>query len=90
MKKIEKLIPLVKPFYNSVDPAHDWAHVERVTASVVKLSEGLNVNIEHVLAAAYCHDLVNVPKDHPDRQNASFLSAKKAESLLLACDFLHE
>lgn len=90
MKKIEHLIPLVKPFYTSVDPAHDWAHVERVVATSKKLCEGQKVNIDHVLAAAYCHDLVNVPKDHPDRKNASSLSAKKAEGLLVASGFSPE
>jgi len=87
MKKIEKLIPLVKPFYTSVDPAHDWAHVERVVSTSKKLAESENVDVEHVLAAAYCHDLVNVPKDHPERKQASNLSAKKAEGLLLASGF---
>jgi uncharacterized protein len=90
MNRIEKLIPLVKPFYDSIDPAHDWAHVERVASTVVKLSEGLEVKPEHVLAAAYCHDLVNVPKDHPDRKNASTLSAKRAKSLLAASGFGQE
>jgi uncharacterized protein len=90
MNKIEKLIPLVKPFYKSTDPAHDWAHVERVASNVLKLSEGQNVNTDHVMAAAYCHDIVNVPKDHPDRKNASSLSAKKAENLLLASGFSEE
>lgn len=90
MKRIEKLILLVKPFYDSIDPAHDWAHIERVAETVIKISEGMKVSIDHVRAAAYCHDLVNVPKNHPDRKNASILSANKAESLLLESGFSKE
>jgi uncharacterized protein len=64
MNEIEKLIPLVRPFYDSTDPSHDWAHIERIATSVKKLCRGENVNTDYVLAAAYCHDIVNVPKDH--------------------------
>lgn len=87
MKRIQQLITLVKPYYNSIDPAHDWAHVGRVAATAKKLAENQNVNIECVLAGVYCHDLINLPKDHPDRKNASTLAAKEAEPLLKQCEF---
>lgn len=87
MKRIQQLISLVKPYYNSIDPAHDWAHVGRVAATAKKLSENQNVNIECVLAGVYCHDLINLPKDHPDRKNASTLAAKEAGPLLKQCEF---
>jgi uncharacterized protein len=87
MKRIQQLISLVKPYYNTTDPAHDWAHVGRVAATAKKLCEKENANLECVLAGVYCHDLVNVPKDHPDRKNASTLAAKEAEPLLRKCEF---
>lgn len=87
MKRIQNLIPLVKPYYNSPDPAHDWAHIGRVAATAKILSENQDVTLECVLAGVYCHDLVNVPKDHPDRKNASTLSAKEAEPLLKTAGF---
>lgn len=87
MKRIQQLISLVKPYYNSIDPAHDWAHIGRVAATSKKLSENQNVNVECVLAGVYCHDLINLPKDHPDRKNASTLAAKEAEPLLRQCEF---
>jgi uncharacterized protein len=87
MKRIQQLISLVKPYYNSIDPAHDWAHVGRVAATAKKLCENQNVNIECVLAGVYCHDLINLPKDHPDRKNASTLAAKEAEPHLKQCEF---
>lgn len=87
MDRILKLIPLVKPYYNSPDPAHDWAHIGRVASTAKKLSKDLNVNLECVLAGVYCHDLINLPKDHPDRKEASFLSSKEAEPLLKEAGF---
>lgn len=87
MKKIQTLIPLVKKYYNTTDPAHDWAHIGRVAASAKKIAEAHDVNLECVLAGVYCHDLVNLPKDHPDRKNASTLAAKEAEPLLREAGF---
>lgn len=87
MKRIQELINLVRPYYNSPDPAHDWAHIDRVAATAKKLCEGENVSTEYVLAGVYCHDLINLPKDHPDRKNASSLSAKEAEPLLIKAGF---
>lgn len=87
MKRIETLLPLVKSYYNSPDPAHDWAHIGRVAKVAQELAKDFNVNLECVLAGVYCHDLINLPKDHPDRKNASTLSAKEAEPLLEKAGF---
>jgi uncharacterized protein len=35
-----------------------------------------------LIAGAYLHDLVNLPKDHPQRETASKLSAEKSEPIL--------
>ena len=90
MNRIQSLIPLVKPYYNSIDPAHDWAHVGRVAATARELCHNEKVNIECVLAGVYCHDLINLPKDHPDRKNASTLAAQEAEPLLKKAGFSTE
>jgi uncharacterized protein len=87
MNRIQNLIPLVKPYYNSTDPAHDWAHVGRVAATAKELCQNENVSLECVLAGVYCHDLINLPKDHPDRKNASTLAAKEAGPLLRKAGF---
>lgn len=87
MNKIRNLIPLVKPYYTSPDPAHDWAHIGRVAQTARKLAESESVNVEYVLASVYCHDLVNIPKDHPHRKEASTLSANAAEPLLKEAGF---
>lgn len=90
MKRIQQLITLVKPYYNSPDPAHDWAHVGRVAATAKKLCDGQSVDVECVLAGVYCHDIINLPKDHPDRKNASTLAATEADPLLRQCGFLED
>lgn len=90
MDKIRKLGELVRPLYNTDDPAHDWPHIGRVAATAKKLADGQKVNLECILAAVYCHDLVNLPKNHPDRSRASELAAEKAEPMLRECGFTEE
>lgn len=87
MQKIEKLIPLVKPYYNTTDPAHDWPHIGRVVAIARKLAKNTQADLECLLAAVYCHDLVNLPKDHPQRKEASTLAAQEAAPLLTKAGF---
>jgi len=65
------------------DPAHDLAHLDRVwaNAQVIARDEG-DVDLRVLLAAAYLHDLVNLPKDAPNRTQASSLSAEAAAPIL--------
>ena len=63
------------------DPAHDFAHFIRVALWTVKLGQG-RVDPICAIAAALLHDIVNVPKNHPDRARASELSAEVARELL--------
>lgn len=87
MQRLEALIPLVKPFYTQDDPAHDWPHIGRVMSTAKKLAEGEKVDLPCLLAAVCCHDIVNLPKDHPERSNASYLAAEKAAPLLKQAGF---
>jgi uncharacterized protein len=87
VNRISRLVSLVRPYYQTNDPAHDWAHIERVAATAKKLCENQNVMLECVLAGVYCHDLINLPKDHPDRKNASTLAASEALELLHESEF---
>lgn len=87
MERIQKLIPLIKPFYQSGDPAHDWIHVGRVMKTCQLLSQGEEVHLSCLLAGAMCHDLVNLPKDHPERKKASQLAADQAEPFLKESGF---
>lgn len=64
------------------DPAHDIGHIRRVVANAraIALAEGGDMGV--ITAAAWLHDIVNLPKDHPDRARASALSADRAVAAL--------
>ncbi len=65
------------------DPAHDLAHLDRVWINAQTIAADLNnVNLRVLLGAAYLHDLINLPKDAPNRNTASALSAKAAAPIL--------
>ncbi|KAJ57121.1 hydrolase [Actibacterium mucosum KCTC 23349] len=72
----------------AVDPGHDLAHLDRVwvTVQAIAKAEGRG-DIRVLLAAAYLHDLVNVPKNSPDRANASRMSAAAAAPVLAGLGF---
>lgn len=87
MNRIESLKCLVKPNYSSSDPAHNWNHILRVSNLAHKLALQENADLPITLAAALCHDLINVAKNDPRRSEASSLSAQEATPLLQACNF---
>lgn len=65
---------------DSADPAHDLEHCTRVARWTMRLAP--EVPVRHAILAALLHDLVNVPKDAPDRHLASVRSAEAAADLL--------
>ena len=67
---------------SNFDPAHDLSHFERVVRTAKALAAKEKALLEVVVPAAWLHDLVNVPKDHPDRKKASQLSAIEAARYL--------
>lgn len=66
------------------DPAHDRGHVLRVVLSACQI---LGKDAVNAVAAALLHDLVNIPKNHPDRALASEKSAEAAWPLLAKAGF---
>jgi len=61
------------------DGAHDINHLHRVWHVARELmSDTPEADPMIVLAAAYLHDIVNLPKDHPERSNASRHAAMRA------------
>ncbi|SDE31347.1 uncharacterized protein SAMN04488239_11720 [Ruegeria marina] len=68
------------------DPAHDLAHLDRVWVNVQAIA-GPGADRDVLLAASYLHDLVNLPKNAPDRHTASRRSAEAAEPLLRELGF---
>lgn len=87
MNRIPALKNLVKPYYPSKDPAHNWNHILRVTVLAQKIALSEKADLSIVSAAALCHDLINLAKNDPLRSQASCLSAQKALPLLKAVAF---
>jgi uncharacterized protein len=70
------------------DGAHDLNHLHRVwRAAATLLADHPEADALVVLAACYLHDLVNLPKNHPDRGTASRLAAQQAVDRLNAHGF---
>ncbi|HTL67868.1 MAG TPA: HD domain-containing protein [Lacunisphaera sp.] len=64
------------------DAAHDLGHIRRVVANARRLAAAEGARLEVVLAAAWLHDCVSVPKDSPRRPEASRLAAAQAVAWL--------
>lgn len=64
------------------DAAHDLSHFRRVWATAQRLSVEENIDELVVLTACYFHDIVSLPKNHPERSRSSVLAAQKAVSVL--------
>ena len=65
------------------DPAHDITHLARVWATAqILLQDHPEADAEVVQAACMWHDCVNLPKNHPQRAQASRMAAEKAVAAL--------
>jgi uncharacterized protein len=82
------------------DPGHDVAHCLRVAEWTIRIG-GAAIDPRHAIAAALLHDVINIPKDSPDRTRASERSAEFARGLLtelafaeraidLICEAIHD
>lgn len=71
------------------DPAHDMAHLDRVWRNAQAIADD-QADMSVLLAASYLHDLVNLPKNHPDRHLASRRSAEESEPILGELGFSHD
>ena len=66
----------------TIDLAHDISHVKRVVAIAKEMSDNMRADWNIVAPAAWLHDFVNLPKNHPERSKASLLSANEAVCFL--------
>jgi uncharacterized protein len=70
------------------DGAHDINHLHRVWRNALSLLPAYpEADALIIMAGCYLHDLVNLPKNHPERALASRHSARLAASQLAAADF---
>ncbi|MDH4468891.1 MAG: HD domain-containing protein [Bacteriovoracaceae bacterium] len=67
---------------NDNDPSHDSMHLKRVVKTARELMEAESADPWIVLPAAWMHDMINLPKNHPDRAQASRQSGKAAIDFL--------
>ncbi|WP_422411806.1 MULTISPECIES: phosphohydrolase [unclassified Endozoicomonas] len=74
------------------DASHDISHFQRVWKTAQQLmDEGrFDINRLVVLAACYFHDIVVLPKNHPERSRASTLAAEKTQVCLKSLAFPEE
>lgn len=65
------------------DKAHDVSHLTRVWLTARRIMQGTEASPLVVLAACYFHDVVNLPKNHPERHLASSQGAVETRRILL-------
>jgi uncharacterized protein len=63
-------------------PAHDLAHVLRVARIAARLAHEVGADVEIARTAALLHELVNLPKDHPESHTSGDRCALAALDLL--------
>lgn len=64
------------------DKAHDIAHLRRVWQSAQRIMKGTDADPLVVITACYFHDVVNLPKNHPQRHLASSKAAVETRRIL--------
>ena len=72
------------------DVAHDMAHLTRVVKTAKKLALEEKADLAIVVPAAWLHDCVSYPKNHPERHLASIRAADKAIEFLASVDYPRE
>ncbi len=80
---------LLKHWSDQTDGAHDLGHIHRVWKNCLKIAAGesIHCDLEILIAAAFFHDLVNLPKSASQKHMASKYSAKRAAKYLSGTDF---
>ena len=64
------------------DSAHDISHFRRVWGTAQRLAEESQADRLVILTACYFHDIVSLPKNHPERGRSSQMAARRT------CDIL--
>jgi uncharacterized protein len=73
------------------DGAHDLNHLHRVWQAARRLLDAMpQADALVVLAACYLHDIINLPKNHPEREQASRRAAELACRVLRNAGFPEE
>jgi uncharacterized protein len=81
---MNRLEEIARQRCEGVDPAHDYFHVLRVAENARAIAAAEGADGEIAVAAALLHELVNLPKDHPESARSGELCAVEAERVLAA------
>jgi uncharacterized protein len=68
--------------HDTDDKSHDISHFQRVYHTAKSMLETLGGDELVVLTACYFHDIVNLPKNSPNRSRSSVLAANKTIDIL--------
>lgn len=82
MNELEHLRLVAAAACEGRPPAHDLGHVERVTALARRIGEAEGARLDVVVPAALLHELVNLPKGHPESARSGDLCAVAADEVL--------
>lgn len=82
METFERLTLLVQSRHPKDDPSHDFSHIERVRKICEEIGKQMSAKMEILIPATLLHDIVNIPKNHPDRTLAADLAAAEATQIL--------
>lgn len=69
------------------DAAHDREHIRRVVRNATMIAQAEHADLNVVIPAAWLHDCVVVPKDSPQRSQASRLAAQAATTFLAEVNY---
>ncbi|GAB3488798.1 HD domain-containing protein [Marinomonas epiphytica] len=78
----QKAIQFLQDECHSFDDAHDLTHIRRVVSTAKQLAQEEQAVLAVVIPAAWLHDCVSLPKNHPDREFASKYAADRAVDFL--------
>ena len=81
-RQIRRLEEIAREAARTAESAHDFGHVRRVAASARTIAEAEGADLDIVLPAALLHELVSLPKDHPDSPRSGLLCAELAADML--------
>jgi uncharacterized protein len=87
MQRIETLLEKAQVFYDTGDPSHDLNHIRRVLDNCRRIGATVGADLAILLPAAILHDVVNLPKNHPERLAASRMAAEKSKNILIESGF---
>lgn len=82
METFERLSLIVQARQSKDDPSHDFSHIQRVRKTCEEIGNKMGARMAILIPASLLHDIVNVPKNHPNRMKAADLAAHEASEIL--------